>query len=87
MGFLPFGGFVFSIDGGNYIGAKKSIGDQTFKDIAKALNIPDADIAQLIAHNPRSVYVYRGGRKDGIEEKPPFTTVVKADDDGGDDDS
>jgi hypothetical protein len=73
MGFLPFGGFVFSIDGGNYVGTKKVIGDDTFKEIAKILNIPDADIAQLIAHKPRSVFVYRGTPR----KEAPFETVVK----------
>jgi hypothetical protein len=78
MGFLPFGGFVFTIDGGNYVGTKRSIGDDTFEQIAKVLNIPDKDIKQLIAHNPRSVYVYRG------TIKAPFKTVVGEDDGGGD---
>jgi hypothetical protein len=76
MGFLPFGGFVFSIDGGNYVGTKRDIGDDTFTEIAKTLKIPPADIAQLIAHKPRSVYVYRGTPK----EEVPFEPVVK----GGD---
>ena len=74
MGFLPFGGFVFTIDGGNYVGTKRDIGDDTFQQIAKILNIPDKDIAQLIAHKPRSVYVYRG------TPKAPFKTVVGEDD-------
>jgi hypothetical protein len=60
MGFLPFGGFVFSIDGGNYVGTKRNIQDDTFEQIAKILDIPKADRDQLIAHKPRSVYVYRG---------------------------
>jgi hypothetical protein len=81
MGFLPLGGFVFSIDGGNYVGAKKTITDDTFKEIAKILKIPDADIAQLIAHKPRSVYVYRGTPK----KEAPFITVVGRGDDNGDD--
>jgi hypothetical protein len=80
MGFLPFGGFVFSIDGGNYIGSKKGIDDETFKKIAAALYIPKEDIDQLIAHNPRSVYVYRGG---GKTETPPFVTVAGSSGSGG----
>src|SRR5262245_43536982 len=60
MGFLPFGGFVFSIDGGNYVGTNKGIDDDKFREIAKILGIPKADIDQLIAHKPRSVYLYRG---------------------------
>ena len=72
MGFLPFGGFVFSIDGGNYQGTARGIGDATFEQIAKILNIPPADIAQLIAHRPRSVYVYRGTPA----ELAPFVPVV-----------
>jgi hypothetical protein len=60
MGFLPLGGFVFSIDGGNYIGTNKPVNDHTFEEIAKILNIPKADIDRLIEHKPRSVYVYRG---------------------------
>jgi hypothetical protein len=72
MGFLPFGGFVFSMDGGNYIGSNKKIDEDTFKKIAAALYIPKEDIAQLIAHNPRSVYVYRGG---GETAAAPFVPV------------
>ena len=73
MGFVPFGGFVFSIDGGNYSGSNKGIDDETFKKIASALHIPKEDIEQLIAHNPRSVYVYRGRGKTAA---PPFVTVA-----------
>jgi hypothetical protein len=73
MGFLPFGGFVFSIDGGNYTGSNKGIDDDTFKKIAAALHIPKEDIEQLMAHNPRSVYVYRGR---GKTAKTPFVPVV-----------
>jgi hypothetical protein len=80
MGFLPFGGFVFSIDGGNYVGTNRGINDATFEDIAKALKIPPADIAQLIAHKPRSVYVYRGTPKQEV----PFAPVVKGGDGSGD---
>ena len=72
MGFLPFGGFVFSIDGGNYTGTNKAIQHDTFEQIAKILKIPDKDIAHLIAHKPRSVYVYRGTP----EKEAPFDTVV-----------
>ena len=79
MGFLPLGGFVFSIDGGNYVGTKKGIGDNTFKEIAKILKIPDKDIAGLIAHRPRSVYVYRGTPK----KEAPFDTVVRGRGGGG----
>lgn len=60
MGFLPFGGFVFTVDGGNYQGTERSINNETFAQIAKILDIPQADIVQLIKHKPRSVYVYRG---------------------------
>jgi len=72
MGFLPFGGFVFSLDGGNYVG-RRDIGDATFQEIAKILNIPDADTTQLIAHKPRSVYVYRGT----ADKEAPFNAVVR----------
>lgn len=73
MGFLPLGGFIFSIDGGNYVGTEKPIRDDTFKEIAKILNIPDKDIAGLIAHKPRSVFVYRGTP----EKEVPFDTVAR----------
>ena len=79
MGFLPFGGFVFSIDGGNYIGSNKGINDETFKKIAAALNIPKEDIDQLIANYPRSVYVYRGAGK----AAPPFAPVAGGSSSGG----
>jgi hypothetical protein len=72
MGFLPLGGFVFSIDRGNYVGTERAVNDETFKEIAKILKIPDKDIAQLIAHKPRSVYVYRGTPK----KEAPFDTVA-----------
>jgi hypothetical protein len=80
MGFLPFGGFVFSIDGGNYSGSNKGIDDETFKKIAAALHIPKEDIKQLIAHNPRSVYVYRGLGKTAAA---PFVPVVGGSGGGG----
>jgi hypothetical protein len=71
MGFAPFGGFVFTIDGGNYLGtSKKGITDNTFQQIAKILNIPDEDIKQLMARHPRSVYVYSG------TPKAPFNAVA-----------
>jgi hypothetical protein len=80
MGFAPFGGFVFTIDGGNYLGThKEGITDNTFRQIAKILNIPEEDIKQLMARNPRSVYVYSG------TPKAPFTTSGKGDGGGGSD--
>ena len=79
MGFLPFGGFVFSIDGGNYVGREREIGDYTFEQIAKILKIPDKDVAQLIAHKPRSVYVYRGTPA----KEAPFVPVVRGGGGGG----
>jgi len=72
MGIVSFGGFVISIDGGNYVGTHRDITDVTFAKIAEALNIPPADIAQLIAHKPRSVYVHRGTPA----AEAPFVPVV-----------
>jgi hypothetical protein len=71
MGIVKFGGFVFTIDGGNYVGtSKKGIDKDTFKKVAKALGIPKADIDQLIDHHPRSIHIYSG------TNKPPFTAVA-----------
>jgi len=75
MGFKPWGGFVFSVDGGNFIGTGKDIDNETFREIARKLGIPEVDIEQLIAHKPRSVFVYRG------TPAPPF--VPKGSDDSG----
>ena len=78
MGIVKFGGFVFTIDGGNYIGtSKKSIDKETFKKVAEALGIPKADIDQLIDHHPRSIHIYSG------TEKPPFVPVVGGGGSGG----
>ena len=72
MGFLPMGGFIFSIDGGNYIGTERAIRVDTFEQIAKILDIPKADRDRLMARKPRSVFVYRGTPV----KEAPFVTVA-----------
>ena len=79
MGFLPLGGFVFSIDGGTYVGTKKAITNQTFEQIAEVLRIPKADREHLMRHNPRSVFVYRGTP----EKLAPFDAAAGREGSGG----
>jgi len=77
MGVAKFGGFVFSFDGGNYIGTNKGVDKETFRKVAHILGIPQADIDKLIDHHPRSLLIYSD------TPKPPFTTVAGSGGGGG----